>query len=248
MSKSVSKGTTRAYMPRHLRRDSHFALKEARDLYTRREGQPLPSLYTGIDPTRQAGLEHIRGLAESGGAVVPGAIDEYNQTIGGNYLDPSTNPFLQETVDRSVSAAISPVLSGSVGAGRMGSGVFANAVTDAASATAANLYGENYQAERDRMASLIGMAPAMEGLAYAPGRELEYVGGAYEQDQMAQQAEDVRQYMWPYQQLAEYESSLGANPLNSKISTGGRSSTSQTDWGAIIGGILAPGMGGGMGG
>lgn len=245
MSKTNSHGSNQTVLNPAIQSAGGYTLGEAGRLYNQYQGQPLPSQYVGIDPSRRAGLQNVSQIAGQGGAVVPGVLDEYRKTIGGHYLDPSTNPYLDEIVRRSVSAAGAPVTSGVVGSGRLGSGVYANALADTRAATAANLYGANYQRERDLMAQYLGMAPQVEDLAYSPARQMMDVGSAYEADVAAQQDEALRQYLAPYEFLTRYEDSINANPLAGANRQNVRGESTAIDWGAMIGGILSPSVGGG---
>lgn len=244
MSQQRSRGSTQVTLDPHLMNASVGLLGQAQNLYYRPEA--LPSLYTGINQIRQAGLAGVAGTALQGGATGP-ALAEYNKTLGGGYLDAGSNPYLQDIVRRATSEAMAGPLSGYNAAGRFGSGLMDQAVADAGTATAARLYGGQYEAERQRMAEMAGMAPMFNALSYDPSMQLMNVGSALEQDTQNQQAEQVRQYMWPYMQQQILQEQLAGSPLMGANRTTSRGSQMNIDWGSMIGGILspsAPGMGG----
>lgn len=190
-----------------------FALDEARRLYDARAGQPVPSLYTGISGERQEALDQITALARGGTGqqVAAPAMAEYQKTLSGGYLN--ENPYLDEIVNRSVAAAGSAPMAGFAGAGRFGSGAMANAMQDTMQSTAANIYGQNYQTERDRMMSMLDRGQQVNNMQYADAERLGGVGAAYEENQMRQSAEEMRQYEAEIEHLKKFLQLMQGNPL-----------------------------------
>lgn len=217
-----------------LSEQGEFALEESRRLYDARAGSQIPSLYTGIDPTRQGALEQMAGLAQGGvgASIANPALAEYQKTLSGGYLD--ANPYLDEIVRRSVSAAGAAPVSQMVGSGRFGSGVMANAAQDAMQSTAANLYGANYQQERDRMMSMLDRGGMVNDMQYMDANRLAGVGSAYEEDQMRQAAEQMRQYEAEINQLKQFLQLMQGNPLMGERTM--RTNTLGLDYGAMAAG------------
>ena len=75
------------------------ALAGAENLYGG-YGEELPSTYVPISPERQAALEQMAAISETGGGVPGATVDEYLRTIGGEYLSPESNPYLAEVAER----------------------------------------------------------------------------------------------------------------------------------------------------
>lgn len=225
-----------------------FALGEARRLYDERSQSPLPSQYVGIGTDRQEALDRIAALARggAGAAIANPAIAEYQKTLSGGYLN--SNPYLDEIVRRSVGAAGAAPVSQFATQGRMGSGVMANAMQDAMQQTASNIYGQNYQTERDRMMSMIDRGPALNEAQYADANRLGQVGMSYEQDQAQQNQETMRQYQAEIDRLREFLSMMQGNPLMGEKTMS--SNTLGLDYGAMAqgGAQLAASMFGGGGG
>lgn len=220
------------------------ALQGARSLY--QDQRELPSTYVGMDPRRRYGLAQEAALAAGGTPVPRASVNEYLKNVGGGYLN--ANPYARQIVNRSVMASLNPIVSGFAGAGRFGSGAYANAVADMAQETASRIYGGLYESERDRMQQALGYAPQMYEMQYADPRTLQAAGQQYEADRYAQAQEQVRQFMWPYQKQSLYEQSLGASPLNAARKS---EQWQPFDWkGAglqMVSGLLSPQMPG-MGG
>jgi hypothetical protein len=237
--KTTTTGQSRLSWP--IRSRGIEALQGAQDLYRDPATQELPSGYVPMSQERRGGLEEMYATAnQPGGSMVPReALAEWQKTVGGEYLHPDSNPYLQEVVGRSVGAAGRAVRSGFGGAGRYGSGAFANSAMDAASETASRLYGENYGRERQMMLSYMGMAPSMNKMQYADPSMRGLVGSQYEADQLASQKEETRQFMWPYQRQQIYEASIAGSPLTAESNT--EQTTSQPfDWMAMVSGMMNP--------
>lgn len=217
-----------------LSEQSEYALGDARALYDSRKGSPIPSLYTGISSQQQAGLDRTWDLA-SGGAgmrIAQPAIDEYQATLRGDYLN--ANPYLDEIVRRSGDAAASGVASQFAGSGRFGSGVMANAVQDAMQSTAANIYGQNYQQERNRMMAMLDRGQQINDMQYADANRMRGVGAAYEEDQTRMASEQMRQYQAEIDHLKTFLQMLQGNPLMGEKTM--KSETTALDYGAMAAG------------
>jgi len=196
---------------------------------------PSPDMYVGISPDRQIALDQIRATALGGSGVPRSALDEFNRTMRGTYLSPDANPHINEIMQRAGSAAGAAPVSGFASAGRFGSGAMANAVADALVSTRANIAGQNYQQERNRMMQLAGLAPQMNELQYADAMRLGQVGDQYEADQHARNAELMRQRMSPMQEYNMFLQTLSGNPLTAEANM--QSTTTTMDPMAAIAGI-----------
>jgi hypothetical protein len=122
-------------------------------------------------------------------------------------------------------------------------------MADAGQATAARLWGGNYNMERQNMMSALGQTGQMQQLQYADPTMLGRVGMEYEQDMANQQAEALRQHQYPYAKLEQFQSFLTGNPLMAES----RSDVAQVQpfqWGQALTGALGsmlspPSIGGG---
>jgi hypothetical protein len=238
---------TRTKINKDLRRAGEFTLDEARNLYDNQ--QPLPSTYTPMSGQRQGALDSIMGTAEEG-AVNRTGQRGWNDVMSGKYLDPSSNPWLEDVVNRSVSASQGSQVSQYAGAGRFGGGAMANAVQDAGQSTASRIYGQNYMNERNNMMTALGMTGNFQELQYADARIQGQVGLQYEQEDAERKQEEMRQYMNPYMQLQQLQGFMTSNPLMGESITDSVQKQ-PFQWGQAlmggIGGLLNP-MKGMMGG
>lgn len=222
-----------------LAKQGGFALDEARRLYDQRANSPLPSMYTGISPERQQALDQILATARGGQASALNDLEraEFQKVMSGGYLDAESNPYLAEIVRRSTSAAGAAPVSQFASAGRFGSGVMANAMQDAMQSTAAQLYGQNYQAERDRMMSMLGRGADVSRGAYDDAMQIANVGAQFEEDQLRRQAEAMRQYDSPVTELERFLALQRGNPLMGEKTMSGK--TTGLDYGAMAAGGLS---------
>jgi len=92
------------------------------------------------------------GLAGGGGpgaGLIGQGQDLLSQTLGGDFLDPSTNPFLQSTFNRAADLTRGRLDTEFAGAGR-NLGAAQPARSEELQTLASNIFGQNFQAERDR--------------------------------------------------------------------------------------------------
>jgi hypothetical protein len=239
-----------------LDEQSTYGLTRSRELYGRAD--QMPSQYVGISDPRQQGMEQIMGVANQRmnplqqGVAYGSALPEWQKTLSGGYLN--ANPYIDDIVGRSAQQAGASQVGGFATGGRFGSGAMANAIADSTMATASNLYGANYQNERNRMMEALGQTGAMDQLQfadrdrqiadrnrqYSDAERMQGVGQQYEQDQLSLAQEEMRQYMNPYMQQQMFERSLSSSPLNR---AGTRTESRGFDWGGAIMGIAGGMMG-----
>jgi phage terminase large subunit-like protein len=115
-----------------------------------------------------------------------------------------------------VANAVTPQITGSFeGAGRYGSGAYANALTSALSNTAGNLAYQNYANERQNMTRATALAPTLANQDYANLQQLASVGDARQQLGQQQINADINRYNYdqnlPYNNLANYMRMIQGN-------------------------------------
>jgi hypothetical protein len=119
-----------------------------------------------ISPYEQHGYDLLNSTVNAGATALDPAIAENNRTLSGAYLDPASNPYIADIARRVSGLASANSNATFGGAGRTGSGL-AGYYSGKGAADAANeLYFNNYNAERGRMGSAVGMAPSLESGRY----------------------------------------------------------------------------------
>lgn len=164
-----------------------------KSLFSRAEGlynQPT------FAPETLSAMQRQTDRAMSGNNLTTQGQAQWGKTIAGDYLNPSSNPYLASTVQ----AALDPVQGrvnatfGANGGNNFGSSAHAETLTKHLANTALPYYMQNYQTERDRQLSAAGSAP---GMAYADLDPLYQVG------QMKTQS--------PWDKLSQFQGAVSGN-------------------------------------
>lgn len=113
----------------------------------------------------------------TGSQLVPGAQGLVNDTISGNYLNPETNPYLDQTFNRAADLTRTRLSSEFAGSGR-NLGAAQPARSEELQTLASNIFGGNYQAERDRQLGAIGQGLQLDPLNLAINRIAGIIPGA----------------------------------------------------------------------
>ncbi|SRR5579875_3136897 len=193
------------------------------------QGYPFPpeQLY-GFTPAQVAGMNLGEQSALSGAAgLLNPTLANVSATQAGKYLLPQSNPFLQQTFN----AAAAPVVQQFRNATEPGiqaeferAGSFGGSAQNQAESIAqqnlgntlqnlaTNIYGANYETERQNQIRQQGLVPGLLQASFAPASELMNIGGM--QQQFGQQVLDTalqnleNQYNFPFQLLAQLGAAL----------------------------------------
>lgn len=223
-----------------------------KDLYANVGGmgpmEPYP--YPGVVPFSPASvgaMEATTNRAMQGNPLLAMAQGGAGQTLGGGYLDPSTNPVFQRGFQSSYRDIVPQVDASAIASGRYGGGLSQMNKIEALGDAWSDQWSNQYGAERDRMLRTQAMSPSLAQADYYDIDRLAGVG--------AQQEGKAGQYLsdamskWQQQQkapfdLASFQSGIysGASPYAST------SGTPASSGGNPIGGLMAGGMmGAGLG-
>jgi hypothetical protein len=200
-----------------------FGFQQAQNLYN----QGGPQYFAGdtVAPTpseTNQALNLQTQRASNGSPLIAAAQAGDLGTAQGNYLS-AGNPYLQNMFG-SIANTVTPRVTGAFeGAGRYGSGAYANALTDALTNTAGNLAFQNYSNERGNMMRADALAPSLANQDYADIAQLAAAGDA--RRQLAQQGINaaVDRYNYnqnlPYNTLANYMRMIQGNYGSSSTQT-----------------------------
>lgn len=217
--------------------------RQGQDLYRQGLYQYGPDRVAGFDEASQFGQGMAQQRAMAGSPELAAAKQEFQRTMGGEYLSPESNPWLSGMYDaasrgmtRNFNQSVMPTLNSRFAMGRTQQDAGQNAQTGAIGRAqgqlatglgdmASNLYGGAYGAERGRMMQASQMAPALAQSDYADSSMLRGIG----QERQAQSQrflDDIVerfnfQQFAPAQKLAEYSGFIG-QPVQSSQ---GRSSS-----------------------
>lgn len=135
------------------------------------QSQPSPMLTPGINTAANEALQQFQGNSApfnsaitalgnrglAGSPVVGDAANLTQQTLQGNFLSPDSNPFLEGTFNRAADLTRGRLDTEFAGAGR-NLGAAAPARSEELQTLTSNIYGGNYQAERDRQQGAVGQS------------------------------------------------------------------------------------------
>lgn len=229
--------------------------RQLRDL--QQEGPPAYYPGSTISPQSPYSQQAIQSQAQraiAGSPITAGAQGLLTDTLSGQYLDPSSNPYLSGTIDAAVrpvvenySNVIAPnIASGFSGAGRYGSNALASTQQQAGNELmrqigdiSSNIAYQNYGDERQRQIQGMLMSPQISGLDYFDIGQLGSAGAAQEAYGQREIDADIDRYNYEqnadWNQLAEYLGLLNQTPWGqTSTTTGGGSNT--------ISGILGGGL------
>lgn len=229
-----------------------------------------PYPYETVAPFTQdqnTGMDMVRAQALGGQNPLFGAAQQQTMdTIGGQYLDPASNPWLQQTYDQAAGRVTDAFSRGTAAqtdarfarAGAFGGSAWDEAqqanqqvLGDSLAGMAANLYGGNYQAERGRQQQAAQFAPSLaqnqSAAGYRDAEALLNVGGM--QQQLGQQylADDLSRYtqaqQYPYQQFQQFGAMFNPALGSSVTQTTPGVGTAQGLLGGALGGLGLYNMG-----
>lgn len=180
-------------------------------------------------------------------------------TLNGKYLDPASNPWLDDTfkagagaVTRAYQTATAPQTAGAFErAGRYGSGSYNNAVKNneldlgaSLNNLAAGIYGNNYQQERGNQMTAAGQAGAINSAQYINPTAALQAGNQQQTQQQNVNANNMAAYNYnrdqPTNALNNYIAQIGGNYGTSGMTQSGTSTPYYTN-------PAASGLGAGMG-
>ncbi|MCX8501390.1 MAG: hypothetical protein ORO03_06830 [Alphaproteobacteria bacterium] len=152
-----------------------FGFKQAQDAYN----QSLKLAAQPVAPSAAtvAAQQQIMGTAAANQPLLAAGRNQLQATLGGDYLA-AGNPYLQAMMQQTVTAMRPSIDSQFVGAGRYGSGAYANALDSSLSNAAANLAFQQYNQERGNQLSALNNLSQVAGEQYSGANALAAVGAS----------------------------------------------------------------------
>lgn len=115
---------------------------------------------------QNAGLDALFNRGQQGSPLTDAAGNLTQSTLRGDFLSPDSNPFLQQTFNRAADLTRTRLDSEFGGAGR-NLGAALPARSEELQTLAADIFGGNFQRERDRQAGAVGQAQNLAGQEFA---------------------------------------------------------------------------------
>ena len=191
------------------------AFDQAQNLFQSSSPNYFPKqTYTDFAPETTAALNLATQRALSN-PLLASSQSEVNKMLQGQYLSPTTNPYSQALFNQMAGDVTSGVQSQFSKAGRLGSAANQAVLADELGQLASQVYGDQYNRERDRMAQATQIAPNLAAMDYQDIQALSGVGQTKEAMDMAQIKDAMARFDFeqqkPYYKLREYLASIGAS-------------------------------------
>ena len=200
------------------------AIDSAKGLYEGGTPNYFPNAtYTDFAPETSTALNLATARATAGNPLLNQSQTQASNILAGNFLNPSTNPYSKALYDQMAGDVISDVNSQFTSAGRFGSGANQEILTQELGQLANQVYGDQYNRERDIMANTMATAPGLGEMDYNDIAKLQGVGVEKESLENAKLQDAINRFDYnetkPYNKLNQYLASLGASVPSNTLET-----------------------------
>jgi len=190
------------------------AVGQAQDLFQSTTPNYFPSqTYADFAPETTAAL-NLASARALNNPLLGSSQTEINKILQGDYLTPTSNPYLQDLYNQMAGDVTSGVQSQFTKAGRLGSAANQEVLARELGDLATKVYAPNYQQERANMMAATQLAPQLAQADYQDIQALGGVGQTKEAMEMAQIQDAMARFDFeqqkPYYKLREYLASIGA--------------------------------------
>jgi len=190
------------------------AFDQAQDLYESAVPNFYPQqTYTDFSPETETALQ-LATARSINNPLLASSQSEINNILQGNYLDPSTNPYSTALYNQIAGNVTSGVQSQFSKAGRLGSAANQSVLAEELGNVANQVYGDQYNRERERMFQATQLAPQLAQADYQDIQALGGVGQTREAMEMAKIQDAMTRFDFeqqkPYYKLREYLASIGS--------------------------------------
>lgn len=187
-----------------------FAQQVADTPYTPYTGQTVAQL----NPYQTGAYDAMAQRAYQGSPVMDAASGELTKTLRGGYLGDS-NPYLSGQIDLASRDVLRNMDTLNARSGSFGNSGIQQATARSLGDIATTMRGNNFQAERSRMQSAVGMAPTIANQDYLDAQQLLSAGQGYQQANQANLTDSYNRFLeardYPQQQLATLGKGIGLN-------------------------------------
>jgi hypothetical protein len=198
----------------------------------------------GFSPEQEMGMSLATQRAMAGSPTLNAANNQVTNTLNGDYLNPDSNPYLKGTVDRALGDVQTRVNS-QFNNNNFGSTAHQETLSRNLGDQANQIYGQNYNAERNNQMDAIGQAQGLASADYADAYALQSVGA--QRQGLANQYLGLNQNtfnqaaQWPYEQLQRYGNvvSQGTGVGGTTTTTGQQGGGDSSPMGGMMGGAAA---------
>lgn len=209
-------------LPPWLNNANEYGASQAQNLYNQGGATYYPgNTVAPFSPMQEQYFSGVENLATGGSPVENASTNQTTQTLNGAYLNPSSNPYLQDTFNSAANAVQQRLGSEYASQGRNPS-MSLGAQADQMNQLATQIYGGNYANERANQMEALHYAPLTDQMGLTGLNMLGSAGGQIQGQAAQMQAANQDLYNYyanlPQTNLANY-----MNTVNS-LSHGGSSS------------------------
>ena len=200
------------------------AIDASQDLYQSALPNYFPNnTYVATPAETQTALALATNRATAGNPLLNQSQTEAGNILSGNYLDPNSNPYSQALFNQMSGDVASKVNSQFTKAGRFGSGANQEILADSLGNLANQVYGDQYNRERQNMVNATQIAPQLGEMDYNDISRLNQVGDTREGIEQVKLQDAISRFDYeqqkPYLKLNQYLGALGANVPQNTVST-----------------------------
>tara|TARA_R100001440_G_scaffold60761_2_gene80618 strand:+ start:5944 stop:6762 length:819 start_codon:yes stop_codon:yes gene_type:complete len=191
------------------------AFDQAQNLFQSSTPNYFPNqTYADFSPETETALQLATARATGGNPLLGSAQSEINNILQGNYLSPTSNPFLQGLYNQMAGDVTAGVQSQFSKAGRLGSAANQRVLAEELGDLATRVYAPNFQAERQNMMAATQLAPQLAQADFQDIQALAGVGQQRESQEMAKIQDSINRFDFEQQKpmfkLREYLASIGS--------------------------------------
>lgn len=200
------------------------AINTAQDLFEGTAPNFFPNqTYVGFAPETETALNLATARATAGNPLLNQAQTEASKILSGDYLSPTTNPFTTALFNQMADDVTSKVQSQFSKAGRLGSGANQEILADSLGRLANQVYGDQFDRERQIQAQTMTTAPGLGAMDYDDIARLQQVGAEKESLEQAKLQDAIARFDYeqtkPFTKLNQYLGSLGASVPSTTLQT-----------------------------
>ena len=200
------------------------AINTAQDLFEGNAPNFFPNqTYVGFAPETETALNLATARATAGNPLLNQAQTEASKILSGDYLSPTTNPYSTALFNQMADDVTSKVQSQFSKAGRLGSGANQEILSDSLGRLANEVYGDQFNRERQLQAQAITQAPGLGAMDYDDITRLQQVGAEKESLEQARLQDAIARFDYeqtkPFTKLNQYLGSLGASVPTNTLQT-----------------------------
>lgn len=222
------------------------ALADAAKWYQGNAGRTFfpGSTVVPFSPFTEQALGMTADRAMAGSPLIRSAQTNLQNTVEGDFLDPSSNPWLSRTFDLAAGKVRSAIDSQFNASGGYGGSLHEGAMAENLGDLATKIYGGNYDAERTRQLQSMFFAPQMAQQDYFDAAQMAGVGSAYEGQAGNYLSDAIKRWEFsqnePFMRLQQLASLI--NPIAGQGGTT-QSTTTQPSNSNTFSNVLGTGLG-----